>query len=83
MRKSLWPAPYFADVRVWDPKLNRAKIVQLPILLPHEVLHQLGVEGNKTILYSKEGLDPAALAHLQAEQQIYSHPMPLTHKHLD
>ena len=25
----------------------------------------------------------AALAHLQAEQQIYSHPMPLTHKHLD
>ncbi len=38
LKRTAWPALYFAPIPTWDPKANQERVVQLPFLLPHELL---------------------------------------------
>lgn len=40
-KSSHWPPLYWADIPVWLDKKQKEEIVQLPFLLPHEVVHAM------------------------------------------
>ncbi len=38
LRRTAWPARYFAPIPTWHPKADEERVVQLPFLLPQELL---------------------------------------------
>ena len=40
-KSSHWPPLYWADIPVWLDKKQKEEIVQIPFLLPHEVVHAM------------------------------------------
>lgn len=66
MKDSDYPPYYWADLPLWDPKLNQVVVVSIPFLLPHEVMHALGVRDKlnnaKTV---RENCSKAVWKHLR------------------
>ena len=51
MKESDWPEYYWADVPLFDPKVQRTVIVRMPFLLPHEVAQAL--HNNNKLTHAK------------------------------
>lgn len=64
VKGSWWPQLYWASVRVWDPKKQKATVCKMPFLLPHEVLHALARKKTADTQWQRDGLSEAAAKHL-------------------
>ena len=66
LRGSLWPSLYYAEITVFDVKRSCEKSILLPIILPHELLHQLSEKAlSPEALLTTTGLSGDARRHLQ------------------
>ena len=64
-RGCLWPAFFYAPVRVWDVKTQQVILVQLPFLLPHDLLYVLANRAdNLDGFYCTDGLCQQSKRHL-------------------
>ena len=66
MKRSQWPELYYAPVRVYDKTVDGEITVQLPMLLPHELIGRLVEVGSVQALLSQEGLCLETLEHLKS-----------------
>ena len=66
VHKKGWPTKYWAKIRVWDKKTQQLKGVQLPLLLPHELVNALFARGDYDILMGKDHLQQADMRHLES-----------------
>jgi len=64
LKRSQWPALYWADVRVLNLKTGQEELQSLAFVLPHEYLHVLAKLGDPSVLYAKDNLDRIAKEHL-------------------
>ena len=64
-KRSQWPQLYYAPVRVYDKTLDAQVTVQLPMLLPHELIGRLADVGSREALLSREGLSLETLQHVR------------------
>ena len=69
LKRVRWPDPYYAAVRVWDPKQENLVEKLLPFLLPHEVLAAIAAAADPECLYDQTALDPAAKIHMESAKQ--------------
>ena len=64
LRNKHWPKLYRATVRVWNRKLQARETVEVPVLLPHEVLNEIANRSDVATLCSRNSLTDTALAHI-------------------
>ena len=60
-----WPPLYKAPIRVWDAKKQVQTIIQLPVLLPHEVLDAFAKNNVVEQLYDVQALGGTSLEHIR------------------
>ena len=65
LKGSLWPKPYEAPIRCFDPKTQKDTIQWLPFMLPSELLAQLVKHGDISMLLCQDGMDGKAKAHVR------------------
>ena len=65
VRGSLWPRPYFAEVRCWNKRRSREQKEWVAFGLPHEYYAQLVKYGSLGKLESTGGLDKVGKEHVQ------------------
>ena len=65
VKRTAWPKLYVAPVRVWNRKRQQEETVDMPFLLPHELLHALLKRGSKATLLGQEGMCEETRAHMQ------------------
>ena len=65
VRGSLWPRPYFAEVRCWNKRHSREQKEWVAFGLPHEYYAQLVKYGSLGKLESTGGLDKVGKEHVQ------------------
>ena len=63
-RGTRWPPTYEAEIRVWDPKKQRATTAKCPMLLPHEVLHAFAEQNAKEVLHDITNMGVQTYQHL-------------------
>ena len=61
-----WPAPYVVDVPCKNPKTNNVSPCKLSMMLPSEALEAMASRGDVEAMYTREGMDPKPIEHLQA-----------------
>ena len=61
-----WPPLYHCQVRGWDPKSETEELMDLAMLLPHEILHKLVHFGDASVLLETGGLDAESLRHVRS-----------------
>ena len=64
LKHTEWPNLYFAPIRVWSLKKQEIETVQLPFLLPHEVVWSLVQKGNPEIFLQQTNILPEDQQHL-------------------
>ena len=64
LKHTEWPNLYFAPIRVWSLKKQEIETVQLPFLLPHEVVWSLMQKGNPEIFLQQTNILPKDQQHL-------------------
>ena len=64
MRSKRWPKLYKAKVRVWNRKLQATEVVEVPVLLPHEVLHEIARKSDVETMCSRDNLTDETLEHI-------------------
>ena len=67
---SQWPDLYEAPVRVWNTKTQAVETVNLPMLLPHELLYALSGRANIEVLSSREGMCQATAEHVRKVSEL-------------
>ena len=77
LRKCKWPKMYFASVRVWNRRRQQEERVEIPVLLPHEVLSSIAHRSDIGQMCSRTNLSPAALRHLQRAEQSMGEGKPI------
>ncbi len=60
-----WPPLYHCQVRGWDPKSETEQLMDLAMMLPHEILHQLHHFGERSVPLETSSLDGVSLRHVQ------------------
>ena len=60
-----WPPLYHCQVRGWDPKSETEQLMDLAMMLPHEILHQLHHFGERSVLLETSSLDGVSSRHVQ------------------
>lgn len=71
MRDCDYPAFYWADIPVWDAKLQATIIVSMPFLLPHECLDALAKNGKLgNAASTQENCPPGVWQHLKKLESI-------------
>ena len=68
LKSNKWPAPYIAEIRMWDPKTQEIKYVPCAFLLPHEIMDVLFKHNNKDTLLDVTGMTAACYSHLQKQK---------------
>ena len=69
-----WPPLYHCKVRGWDPKSEREQLMDLAMLLPHEILHKLVHFGDSSVLLETGGLDLESFRHVQRARGLSGIP---------
>ena len=64
-KRSPWPQPYYAQVRVWNRKTKQTQTASIPIMLPSELVKTLLGYGSKATLLATGGMSPPTVRHLQ------------------
>ena len=64
LKHTEWPNLYFAPIRVWSLKKQEIETVQLPFLLPHEVVWSLMQKGSPEIFLQQTNILPEDQQHL-------------------
>ena len=67
-----WPPVYNAPVRVWDTKGQCEMTVQLPLLLPHEVVAAFAEKNDCQQLFEEAGMCAASRRHLDCMKSSLS-----------
>ena len=67
-KKTVWLRPYVASIRVWNAKLAKEEVAQVPLILPRDLVHALARRGGRRI-FSKEDMDPVTAERLSASHQ--------------
>ena len=62
-----WPEPYFFPCRVWNIRSQREELVDMPMLLPHELVQALALARSSTIeeLCSTANMSANTKAHVE------------------
>ena len=64
-KRSQWPQLYYAPVRVFDKTTDAEITVQLPMLLPHELIGRVADASSRPALLSHDGLCFETLQHVR------------------
>ena len=64
-KRSQWPKLYYVPVRCWNNRLQTEEVVDIPVALPHEVLHSIGRLSDTGTFASTARLTPQALSHYE------------------
>lgn len=76
MKDSDYPTYYFADVPLYDPKLQSTVIVRMPFLLPHEMVQVLHMNGKLTSATTKKETCPKGVwSHLRKAANLLEMPI--------
>ena len=77
LKQHRWPKLYWSKIPCWNPKKQIQEMVEMPFLLPHEVVAKLFERGDANFISSRGILeeDRALLKHvsLQGIQRPFSH----------
>ena len=60
LKKSDWPQPYRASVHVFDRKTQLVVSKDIPILLPHELVHALHGKASSAVLFETSCVSAAS-----------------------
>ena len=71
LKRCLWPPVYFASIPVLDLKKQTETTIDLPFLLPHELIRCMGLHACKKDLLQRSGMCEASLAHLLKMEQEF------------
>ena len=63
-KQSKWPDLYWATIRTWSAKAQAVQKVQVPLLLPHELVNSIAARSNLLELLQTDGLSENAKKHL-------------------
>ena len=66
VRYGHWPDFYFAPIRMWCPRSATIKVVNLPFLLPHELIYAIAQVSDENAMFDKTGLCQSTKNHMQA-----------------
>ncbi len=64
-RLSEWPKLYYIPVRCWNNRLQLVEQVEIPVVLPHELLHRIGQRSNLDSFASAARLTEQTREHLR------------------
>ena len=74
-KHSKWPAVYWAPTRTWNRRRQEVETVDVPVLLPHEVLAAIADLSDMHSLSNRENLTATARSHIAtAESQLPGGP---------
>ena len=63
-KRTKWPPLYWAQVRVWNSKIQAEELHPMPMYLPHELVRALVEKGSKEKLLAIGGMCAEALDHM-------------------
>ena len=64
-RNSQWPKPYWAQIRMTNPKTNKPHTYWIAFLLPHEIVSQIFYLGNVAAICDISNADPITRAFIE------------------
>ena len=73
-RNSQWPHPYFANIRLNDPKTNQANKFWVALMLPHELMDLIIDLGQMEAITDLTRADPLTRAYVEEMRAKLSEP---------
>ena len=74
MKGRLWPKPYYAQIRLWSPRLQRETYQTVALLLPHEMLATLSYYNEADRMRQQTAMAEAAKTKLAELQRQFAIP---------
>ncbi len=66
--KKGWPPLYHCEVRGWGPKSETEQLMDIAMMLPHEILAKLHHFGDESVLLETSSLGGVSLRHVQKSE---------------